>query len=83
VTDRAAAYTYTPRSSEHGTYVFVKEGELRCGDVTLGSRDSLGISGVAKIECAAVDTTDVFFVETVMIDDTRMRTWEEEHGDLH
>jgi quercetin 2,3-dioxygenase len=66
-TDRPGRYTYTPRSAEHGTYVFVKEGKLRCGDITLGPRDSLGITGVGQIACDAVDTTDVFFTETVML----------------
>lgn len=66
VTDRAGIYTYTPRSPEHGTYVFVKEGELRCGDVMLGPRDSFGISGIHRLDCEAADTTDIFFVETVM-----------------
>jgi redox-sensitive bicupin YhaK (pirin superfamily) len=66
VTDRPGVYTYKPRSPQHGTYVFVNEGNARCSDVALGSRDSLGISGVETIECEAADTTDVFFVETFM-----------------
>jgi len=81
VTDKHGVCTYVPRSAEHGTYVFVKEGKLRCGDITLGPRDSFGISGVSAIECEATDTTDVFFVETVMLDDARVRSWEREHGD--
>jgi quercetin 2,3-dioxygenase len=81
VTDRSGAYTYTPRSAEHGTYVFVKEGQLRCGDVTLGPKDSLGVSAIDKIECDVTDTADVFFVETVMPDDARISAWEHEHGD--
>jgi hypothetical protein len=83
VTDRNGTYAYTPRSSAHGVYVFVKEGELRCGDTTLGPRDSLGINGAETIECAVADSTDVFFVETVMIGDARIREWEKEHGDVH
>jgi redox-sensitive bicupin YhaK (pirin superfamily) len=83
VTDKQVALTYLPRSAEHGTYVFVKEGSLRRGDVTLGPGDSLGISGAGAIECEAADTTDVFFVETVMPDDARIRAWERDHGDHH
>ncbi|WP_109476810.1 pirin family protein [Paraburkholderia sp. C35] len=69
VTDRDGTYTYTPRSVDHGTYVFVKEGQVRCGDVTLGPKDSLGISGVENFECVVADTSDVFFVETVLINE--------------
>jgi quercetin 2,3-dioxygenase len=83
VTDRPSTYTYRPRSPMHGVYVFVKEGSLQCGDVTLGLRDSLGIRGVETIECEAADSTDVFFVETAMLDDARIRDWEKEHGDHH
>ena len=39
------------------------------------------MSGVGKLECEVTDTTDVFFVETVMQDDARVRAWEHEHGD--
>lgn len=81
VTDRQGVFTYTPRSAEHGTYVFVKEGKFRCGDTALDPGDSLGIRGVSAIDCEAADTTDVFFVETVMLDDARIRAWEREHGD--
>jgi quercetin 2,3-dioxygenase len=83
LTDRHGAFTYTPRSPEHGVYIFVKEGSVRCGDTTLGPRDSLGISGVDRIECDISDTTDVFFVETVMPDESRIRAWEAQHGDYH
>jgi redox-sensitive bicupin YhaK (pirin superfamily) len=83
VTDRTGTYTYTPRSPAHGVYVFVKEGQLRRGHTTLGPRDSFGISGVEQIECEATDTTDVFFVETVMLDDDRVRAWEKAHGHAH
>jgi redox-sensitive bicupin YhaK (pirin superfamily) len=81
VTDRRTACTYTPRSDEHGAYIFVKEGELRCGDITLRPRDSLGISGVGKIDCEAADTTDVFLVETVMLNAGHVRGWERETDD--
>jgi quercetin 2,3-dioxygenase len=83
VTDRPCSTVYTPRSTGYGTYVFVKEGTLRCGDVTLGPRDSLGISGVDAITCEAADTTDVFFVETVMTDTSPVPVREREHGTLH
>jgi redox-sensitive bicupin YhaK (pirin superfamily) len=80
VTDRAGSFAYTPRSPLHGVYVFVIDGEVTHGDTTLGYRDSLGVSGAAGIECRVADTSDVFFVETVMLDSVRMRAWEEQHG---
>ncbi|HVY16970.1 MAG TPA: pirin family protein [Rhodopila sp.] len=83
VTDRRGTFTYTPRSPLHGVYVFVAEGELRCGDVTLSRRDSLGLSGTAAIACDAADTTDVFFVETVMPDQARIDLWEAAGGHDH
>jgi quercetin 2,3-dioxygenase len=66
VTDRAGAYTCTPRSAEHGTYIFLNEGTLRTGGTTLASGDSLGITGITAIDCEVSDTSDVFFVETIM-----------------
>jgi quercetin 2,3-dioxygenase len=81
VTDRPGAYAYTPRSPMHGVYVFVKEGAIRCGDVRLGLHDSLGVSGVETIECEAADTTDVFFVETAMLDAARSSDWDKKHSD--
>jgi hypothetical protein len=80
VTDRKESYTYTPRSPLHGVYIFVVEGELRCGDTTLGYRDSLGITGAETIACEAADVTDAFFVETLMLGSPRIRAWEKEHG---
>ena len=76
VTDRKGSYTYTPRSPLHGVYIFVVDGELSCDDVTLNRRDSLGISGMERIECEVADTSDIFFVETVMLDNERLNAWE-------
>jgi quercetin 2,3-dioxygenase len=69
VTDAGSKHTYRPRSSSHGTYVFVLDGELRCADTLLGRRDSTGIWGVEAIDCqATADATDVLFVEVAMTD---------------
>src|SRR5262249_30147197 len=46
ITDAGGKHAYKPRSSSHGTYVFVLEGALRCADTLLGRRDSSGIWGV-------------------------------------
>jgi redox-sensitive bicupin YhaK (pirin superfamily) len=67
ITDAGSKHTYRPRSSSHGTYVFVLEGDLRCADTVLGRRDSTGIWHVEEIDCeAAADATDVLFVEVMM-----------------
>jgi quercetin 2,3-dioxygenase len=70
ITDAGSKHTYKPRSSSHGTYVFVLEGDLDCADTLLGRRDSSGICGVDEIECqATADATDVLLVEVMMKDD--------------
>jgi redox-sensitive bicupin YhaK (pirin superfamily) len=70
VTDAGSKHTCTPRSSSHGTYVFVLDGDLRCADTVLARRDSTGIWGVDKIDCeATADSTDVLFVEVAMTGD--------------
>ncbi|WBK02518.1 hypothetical protein [Methylocystis parvus] len=56
-TDRKGTFTYTPRSTEHGVYIFVVEGNLTCGNAVLCRRDSLGVSGVKMVEFEAADTT--------------------------
>lgn len=76
VTDRDGKFTYAPRSSDHGVYIFVVDGTLACGNVILGRRDSLGVSGVKTVEFEAADTSDIFIVETAMIDDALIRAWE-------
>ncbi len=76
VGDAGKQYTYTPRSTAHGVYIFVVDGEVRCGNTVLGRRDSYGIWGVDKIECAVTaDDSDVFIIETIMIDDARIKAW--------
>jgi quercetin 2,3-dioxygenase len=67
ITDAGSKHIYRPRSSSHGTYVFVLKGDLRCVDTVFGRRDSTGIWGVEEIDCeAAADATDVLFVEVIM-----------------
>jgi redox-sensitive bicupin YhaK (pirin superfamily) len=67
VTDAGGRHSYRPRSSPHGTYVFVLDGELSCADTPLGRRDSTGMWGVEAIDCqATADATDVLFVEVMM-----------------
>ena len=80
-TDHKGTFTYIPRSLEHGVYLFVADGTLTCGDTVLGRRDSLGVSGVKTLEFEVADTTDVFIVETAMIDDDKIKVWEKEQAE--
>ncbi|MFG1352773.1 hypothetical protein [Xanthobacter autotrophicus] len=72
---------HVTRTSAHGVYVFVVDGKLSSNVAELGRRDSFGVSGIEEITIEAADNTDVFFVETVMIDDARITAWEKEHGE--
>lgn len=80
VTDRAGRFTYTPRTPAHGVYVFVVEGGATVGSVALARRDSMGIAGSEPLTLDVPDSSDVFFVETAMLDDARIRAWEKAHG---
>jgi redox-sensitive bicupin YhaK (pirin superfamily) len=65
--DTRQKYIYRPRSSAHGVYIFVLEGELLCGEAVLGRRDSAGIWDMDAVAVESGDrTTDVLFVETLM-----------------
>ena len=69
ITDAGGKHIYQPRSPSHGTYVFVLEGSLLCGNTLLGRRDSAGICGAEAIECeATADVTDILFVEVATAD---------------
>lgn len=78
--DAGGKHVYKPSSPLHGTYVFVIDGGLRCGDTLLGRRDSFGVWGVDEIQCETVaDATDALFVEVAMKDDEVVKNWERAH----
>lgn len=81
VTDKAGAYSYAPRTSGHGVYVFVVDGSLESNVANLARRDSFGVTGIDEIQMNVADNSDVILVETVMIDDARIKQWEKDHGD--
>jgi quercetin 2,3-dioxygenase len=81
ITDAGKSQSYQPRSPSHGVYVFVLEGEVRCGETLLGRRDSMGVWGVEKLELEiTADATDVLIVETMMMDDEIIKKWEAGHA---
>jgi len=83
LTDAGASHGYRLRSASHGAYVFVREGAVRCNGIELGRRDS---AGLWEIEDAMLhlevleDDSDIFLVETIMIDDRKVRDWERAHA---
>lgn len=81
ISDAGRSYAYPLRSPAHGAYVFVLEGEARCNGTDLARRDSLGIWGAGSVEVEAVaDGTDLLIVETLMIDETKIKAWEKDHA---
>ena len=79
--DKGRSFSYRPRTSSHGVYVFVREGLVRCGGVELGHRDSTGIWAVDSVNIEVLeDDSDIMIVETIMIDDLNIRKWEHDHA---
>ncbi len=67
VSDMPQKHVYHPRSTAHGVYIFVLDGELTCGEIALGRRDSAGIWGTDAIACeTGAHTSDILFVETIV-----------------
>lgn len=66
-TDRAGGFEYRPTSSAHGVYVFVVEGSADCAGLSLGRRDSVGITGAEVIRLeVGPQAADLLLVETMM-----------------
>lgn len=60
------------------------EGSAVVDGNALGRRDSAGIWDVEQVELkTTADATDILIVETLMIDDDRIRTWEAEQAHHH
>jgi quercetin 2,3-dioxygenase len=84
LTDAGKSFTYKLRTRSHGVYAFVVEGAAIVNGEQLGRRDSTGVWDVEKIELkATADATDILIVETLMIDDDKIRTWESQQDHHH
>jgi len=84
LTDPGKSFTYKLRTRSHGVYAFVLEGAAIVNGEQLGRRDSAGVWDVEQIELkATADATDILIVETLMIDDDKIRTWESQQDHHH
>ena len=79
--DKGRTFPYRLRTSSHGVYVFVREGSIRCADTVLERCDSVGLWARDAIEIEVLDDdSDVMIVETIMIDDMKIKAWERDHA---
>lgn len=82
IADQGKQFDYLPRTSDHGTYVFVLEGSASINGTVLKRRDSIGICELGAFSIEALeDQTDLLIVETAMIDDAKAKDWEKSHAD--
>ena len=62
----AQSAEYTLKKSEHGVYVFVIDGEVAVNDVTLATRDGLGVWQVNSLTLATERSADVLLIKVPM-----------------
>ena len=55
--------TYQLHNSNHGIYIFVIEGTVNCGEVSLTKRDAMGISDVNEITIKIEEDTRILLIE--------------------
>lgn len=61
--DEGVTVKHTPRSRKHGDYVFVIEGSVELGDVTLKAGDSAQITNGDALELKAKEASKVLLIE--------------------
>lgn len=54
---------YKLKGVHTGVYIFVMEGEIKIGDVTLSKRDGIGITDVENIDIHALENTEFLLIE--------------------
>lgn len=55
--------SYTLKGDHTGVYVFVIEGKIKIGDITLERRDGAGITETRNIEIQALENTEFLLIE--------------------
>lgn len=64
--DIATDVTHTLKSANHGVYVFVIEGALTIGDITLNKRDGMGIYDIESVLMRIQDQSKILLIEIPM-----------------
>jgi redox-sensitive bicupin YhaK (pirin superfamily) len=59
-------FTYTMKSSNHGVYVMLISGSLKCQELTLEARDAMAISKTDKVSLFASKNAEILFIEVPM-----------------
>lgn len=82
--DQGRTFSYDLRTAAHGAYVFVLDGTVDVNNTTLDRRDSIGIWNTERVELKTTSSqADVMIIETLMIDNARIKQWEAENAHAH
>jgi redox-sensitive bicupin YhaK (pirin superfamily) len=54
------------KSSNHGVYVMLISGSLKCQELTLEARDAMAISKTDKVSLFASKNAEILFIEVPM-----------------
>ncbi|APY07292.1 hypothetical protein BWZ20_02785 [Winogradskyella sp. J14-2] len=60
-------FTYNLKNENHGVYVMNISGGISISDITLNTRDALGISETSNFQINATENTELLFIEVPMI----------------
>jgi redox-sensitive bicupin YhaK (pirin superfamily) len=55
--------TYSLNGSQHGLFLFVIEGAIETGDLSLGERDAAGMTGISMVTVKALRKTELLVIE--------------------
>ena len=64
--DKGKTFEYTLKSDNHGVYVMTVFGQVSIADVTLGTRDALGVSNAVGFSIDAMEGSSLLFIEVPM-----------------
>ncbi|WP_417856686.1 pirin family protein [Xanthomarina gelatinilytica] len=64
--DKGKTYEYTLKSDNHGVYLMTVFGQVSIADITLGTRDALGVSNAVGFSIDAMEGSSLLFIEVPM-----------------
>ncbi|MCB0388000.1 MAG: pirin family protein [Winogradskyella sp.] len=64
--DKGKTVKYTLKSDNHGVYVMTVFGQVSIADVTLGTRDAMGVSNTVGFSIDAMEESSLLFIEVPM-----------------